>query len=123
MSRFDLSTQAKVDLEETWTYISENSAHFADKTIDELISKFRLLAGNPKIGKFRHDLMVDLRLFSFKNYNIFYFQTDFGVEIYRVNYIVKDLDDISRTVQDAVNFNAEVGLKIENIVVFEREKT
>ena len=100
MSRFDLSTQAKVDLEETWTYISENSAHFADKTIDELISKFWLLAGNPKIGKFRHDLMVDLRLFSFKNYNIFYFQTDFGVEIYRVLHSSRDVIQIFDDVID-----------------------
>jgi toxin ParE1/3/4 len=79
-----LSPQAKFDLKEVWLYISEDSREFADKAIDSILNKCEFLALNPKIGKTRYDLILELRLFPFKNYNIFYFQTDFGVEIYRV---------------------------------------
>ena len=90
MARFDLSPLAKTDLEDVWTHISENSGFYADKTIDELISKFKLLAENPKIGSFHHNLIIDLRLFPFKNYNIFYFPIENGVEIYRVLHSSRD---------------------------------
>ena len=36
------------------------------------------------MGRDRSDLMVDLRQFPFDRYNIFYFQIENGVEIYRV---------------------------------------
>lgn len=84
MARFDLSPLAKADLEDVWTHISENSSFYADKAIDELISKFKLLADNPKIGSFYHNLIIDLHLFPYKNYNIYCFQTESGIEIYRV---------------------------------------
>ncbi len=103
MPRYDLTTQAKADLEETWTYIAEDSEHFADKTIDELISRFKLLAESPKIGTFRHDLVVDLRLFSFKNHNIYYFQTDFGVEIFRILHSSRDNIQVFDTEIDKLN--------------------
>jgi plasmid stabilization system protein ParE len=103
MARFDLSTQAKIDLEETWTYISEDSEYFADKLVNELISRFKLLADNPKIGAFRHDLVLDLRLFPFKNYNIFYFQREFGIEIHRLLHSSRDNIQIFDTEIDRLN--------------------
>jgi toxin ParE1/3/4 len=103
MARFDLSPMANVDLEETWTYIAEDSEHFADKTIDELISRFKLLAGNPQIGIFRNDIIVDLRLFSFKKHNIYYFITEFGVEIYRVLHSSRDNIQVFDTEIDKLN--------------------
>ncbi len=45
---------------------------------------------NPKIGRQRNDLIVNLRQFPFKNYNIYYFQTKNGVEIYRVLHSSRD---------------------------------
>ena len=79
-----LSPFAQNDLKETWLYISDNSREFADKTIDQILQKCQLLAKNPKIGKTKDEIIIGLRSFPFKNYNIFYFQTESGVEIYRV---------------------------------------
>jgi toxin ParE1/3/4 len=103
MSRFDLSPQANKDLKETWTYIAEDNEHFADKTIDELISRFKLLADNPQLGMFRNDLIADLRLFTFKKHNIYYFQTELGVEIYRVLHSSRDNLQIFDTEIDKLN--------------------
>ena len=85
-----LSPFAENDLKQTWLYISENSLEFADKTIDEILQKCHFLAKNPKIGKIKNELIVGLRLFPYKRYNIFYFQTEFGVEIYRVLHSSRD---------------------------------
>lgn len=45
---------------------------------------------NPKMGVMKDNVIVDLRMFPFENYNIFYFQTDFGVEIYRILHRSRD---------------------------------
>jgi toxin ParE1/3/4 len=95
-----LSPFAKSDLNEIWLYISDNSQEFADKTIDEILQRCRLLAKNPKLGRTRHDLIVDLRLFSYKRYNIFYFPTEEGVEIYRVLHSSRDIIQIFDDVID-----------------------
>jgi len=40
-----------------------------------------------------------------------------------VNYIVKDLDNVSRTVQNAINFNAVFDDEIKYVVIFVWEQT
>lgn len=98
LSSARLSPYAAADLKEIWLYISDNSREFADKTIDIILRKCEFIASNPKIGRTRHDLIIDLRLFPYKNYNIFYFITETGVEIYRVLHSSRDnvqvFDDI-----------------------------
>ena len=79
-----LSPFAQNDLRETWLYISDNSREFADRTIEEILQKCQFLAKNPKIGKTKDEVIIGLRSFPFKNYNIFYFQTESGIEIQRV---------------------------------------
>jgi toxin ParE1/3/4 len=95
-----LSPQAKFDLKEIWLYISEDNRELADKAIDRLINKCEFLALNPKIGRTRHDLILELRLFPFKNYNIFYFISDNGIEIYRVLHSSRDVIQIFDDVID-----------------------
>lgn len=85
-----LSPFAKEDLREIWRYISEDSKEFADKTIDSILKKCEFISLNPKIGKACYDLIIDLRLFPFKNYNIYYFPTETGIEIYRVIHSSRD---------------------------------
>lgn len=86
-----LSPFAQNDLKETWLYISDNSQEFADKTIDQILEKCQFLAKNPKIGKTKDEIIVGLRQFPFRNYNIFYFQTEFGIEIHRVLHSSRDV--------------------------------
>jgi toxin ParE1/3/4 len=98
-----LSPDAAADLKEIWLYISDNSREFADKTIDTLLQKCEFLAANPKIGRTRHDLIIDLRLFPYKKYNIYYFITTEGVEIYRVLHASRDNIQIFDDVIDQAN--------------------
>ena len=85
-----LSPFAQNDLKETWLYISANSSKFADKMIDQILQKCQFLAKNPKIGVMKDEIIIGLRSFPFKNYNIFYFQTESGVEIYCVLHSSRD---------------------------------
>ncbi|MGI9055158.1 MAG: type II toxin-antitoxin system RelE/ParE family toxin [Pyrinomonadaceae bacterium] len=95
-----LSPFAADDLREIWLYISENSREFADRTIEMILQKCKFISSNPKIGRTRHDLIIDLRLFPYKNYNIFYFIIDDGVEIYRVLHSSRDVIQIFDDVID-----------------------
>lgn len=66
------------------------------------MDKCVLLSRNPKIGRERNDLMISLRLFPFKNYNIYYFPIEAGVEIYRVIHSSRDNVQIfDQTIDDA----------------------
>ena len=98
-----LSPFAENDLRETWLYISENSLEFADKTIKELLQKFNFLAINPKVGTAKDRIIIGLRLFPYKNYNIYYFITEFGVEIYRNLHSSRDNVQVFDTEIDKLN--------------------
>ncbi len=86
----ELSELAFSDLDEIWLFISRDSAYYADKTIDEIISRISMLGLNPKTGSTRDDLLSGLRLFPYNDYNIFYFPTDNGIEIFRVLHSARD---------------------------------
>jgi len=84
MAKFTVSHFAETDLEEILLYLAENKKDLAIKLIQEMMKRFDLIANNPKIGTTKDKIIIGLRLFPFKNYNVFYFQTESGVEIYRV---------------------------------------
>jgi len=71
-------------LDEIWHFISEDNETAADKLIEDLAAKFQLLADNKEIGTRQDDFIVEMRLFPFKKYHIYYFPNKDGVEIYRV---------------------------------------
>ena len=85
---------AQGDIKETWQYLSEQGDEAAARPIREIIGKCKLLAYNPKIGRERNDLILNLRQFPLKNYNIFYFPIENGVEIYRVLHRSRDVIQI-----------------------------
>lgn len=84
MARFRLAPSAQNDLDEIWRYISENNETAAEKFIRELSRTFELLAENKEIGTRQDDFLVTMRMFPFKSYQIYYFASETGVEIYRV---------------------------------------
>ncbi len=84
------TTAARSDIEGTWLYFGEFGEDVAEKLIRQIIEKCEALSMNPKIGRERNDLILDLRQFPFKNYNIFYFPIENGVEIYRVLHSSRD---------------------------------
>lgn len=94
---------ALTDIKGTWQYLSEQGDGIAERQIKEIISKCKLIALNPKIGRERNDLILNLRQFPLKNYNIFYFQKEFGVEIYRVLHSSRDNVQVFDTEIDKLN--------------------
>ncbi len=79
-----ISETARRDLQEIWSYVAEYDVDAAHKIIRELSKNFDLLEANPKLGRRQDGLIVEMRLFPFKNYHVYYFPIADGVEIYRV---------------------------------------
>jgi toxin ParE1/3/4 len=90
MAEFTIAPLADADLDEIWLYISEDNEPAADKFIRALASKFQLLADNREIGRRQDDFIVEMRMFPYRKYHIYYFPTDNGVEIYRVLHGARD---------------------------------
>ncbi len=52
--------QAKEDLINIWSFISEDSHHNADRFLDLLEEKCQILASNPLMGRSREELIPNL---------------------------------------------------------------
>jgi toxin ParE1/3/4 len=94
MANYELSEFAIIDLKEIWKYIAENNVSSAQKLVKELMQKFELLAQNPKLGTLKDKYVINMRSFPHKNYVIFYFPIENGIEIYRVIHGAMDIDDL-----------------------------
>jgi toxin ParE1/3/4 len=94
MAKFTIAPAAESDLDEIWQYIAENNETAAEKFIRELARKFELLASNKEIGTRQDDFMIEMRMFPFKSYHIYYFATDEGVEIYRILHGRRDIEGL-----------------------------
>ncbi len=99
--RLEFSALAKNDLDETWSYIAGNSVRFADKVMDDLHRTFELVAKSPFLCRSRDDLFVGMRMHPHGRYNIFYFQVENGVEIYRVLHGSRDNVQVFEDVIDS----------------------
>ena len=89
---YSLTAAAEDDLKEIWVYIAENNQVAADKLIEAIFGKFQLLADNKEIGRRQDEFIIEMRMFPFKNYHIYYFPTEIGVEIYRVLHGSRDVE-------------------------------
>lgn len=78
------TAQAEQDLIEFWIYIAQDNPDAADQMLDELESKFTLLAEQPYLGPARPDLSQGMRYFPVGNYLVLYREIAGGVEIVRV---------------------------------------
>lgn len=84
MTRYRLSVQSRLDLNEIWLYIAADNVTAADRFIDELVSRFQTLAAEPGIGRTRDELAESLRSFPVGNYVILYRTIQDGIEVVRV---------------------------------------
>ena len=89
---YTLTAEAENDLKEIWVYIAENNRSAADKLIEGIFGKFQLLADNKEIGKRQDNFIIEMRMFPFKKYHIYYFPGGEGVEIYRVLHGSRDIE-------------------------------
>jgi toxin ParE1/3/4 len=91
------SPRAKADLLEIWDYIADNSETRADTFIDSLDKTLHTLAGQPDMGRMRHELEEGLRSFPIGRYIVFYRPTTEGIEVVRVLHSALDLTTIFQT--------------------------
>ena len=94
MARASISPSALTDLEEIHSYISDDDPSNADQFTDKILTRFRMLAENPQAGRVWSNPRTHLRIFPIKSYLIFYVETNFGVEIFRVLHCARDIDSI-----------------------------
>jgi toxin ParE1/3/4 len=82
---------ARQDLGDIWDYAAESDIERADRLLDAIGERCRRLAEYPEMGRARHELLVNLRSFTVKNYVIFYQPIDDGIEVLRVLHGARDV--------------------------------
>jgi toxin ParE1/3/4 len=86
---------AKQDLRDIWRGLAEYSGlAFADSTLANIESKFRLLAQFPNSGRSRDELLVGLRSYPVGDLVIFYRILEPTVKVVRVLHGRRDIDVI-----------------------------
>ena len=94
MQNFRLSTAAESDLTDIWTYRADSGEARADELIERLVEQFIMLATFPKAGRSRPEIKKGLRSFVAERHVIFYRSIDQGIEIVRVLYGTRDIENI-----------------------------
>ncbi len=92
MTRYRLSTQARADLDAIYDYVAGDSAAAAERLLDMLEQKFRLLGNRPLLGQLRPEVAEGLRCFAAGNYVVCYRVQPPGVEIVRVIHGARDVE-------------------------------
>ncbi|MBK9364011.1 MAG: type II toxin-antitoxin system RelE/ParE family toxin [Rubrivivax sp.] len=92
MARVTRRPLAAADILDIWDHIAEDSLDQADRWVDKLDEKFKLIAAQPLMGRARHELAADLRSFPFGRYVIFYAPVDGGIDVVRLLHSARDVD-------------------------------
>lgn len=84
--RLEIWRHPKVDddLLEIWLFIARDNVAAADRVLDHIEAKLRLLADYPEIGRGRPDIAPNARMLPVLNYLVLYKLADERVEIVRV---------------------------------------
>lgn len=96
MSRVVVSELAETDLIDLWTFVARDNPSAADRLIDQIYEKLRLLATTPKLGRPRPELHASIRSFVVDQYVIFYRKATKGIEVARVLHGHRDLPSLFR---------------------------
>jgi toxin ParE1/3/4 len=98
MNRFRLSRQARADIHAIWDYIGivNDNPSGAEKQVETLFAKLRLLAAQPMMGELREDLRPELRTFTAGSYVILYYAKTHGIEVAGVVHGARDLETMFR---------------------------
>lgn len=94
MSRVHKLPQAQEDLLDIWVHIASDSPFHADRFLDLLHDKMRLLADTPGIGTQRAELSSGLRGLPVGNYVVFYRPATGGIEVVRVLHGSRDIETL-----------------------------
>jgi len=92
MARVTRRPLAAADILDIWDHIAEDSLDQADRWVDNLDEKLKLIATQPLIGRAREDLAAGMRSFPSGRYVIFYAPIDGGIDVVRVLHSARDID-------------------------------
>lgn len=82
---------ARGDLLEIWLHIAQDNLEAADRFLETIHDKCRLLAGQPEMGPDRSDLGPHVRSFAVRDYLIYYRPIRGGIEVLRVLHGARDI--------------------------------
>lgn len=85
---------AAADILDIWDHIAEDSVEQADRWVDKLDEKFKLIATQPLMCRARHELAANVRSFPFGRYVIFYEPIEDGIDVVRVLHSARDIDAV-----------------------------
>ena len=83
--------KAREDLLDIWCHIGCDNLNHADRYLDFIEEKLKLLATTHGMGRLYNDLGLGLRVFPVDDYLIFYRQSVGGIDVVRVLHGVRDL--------------------------------
>jgi toxin ParE1/3/4 len=95
--RIRIAGQARIDLDEIWLYIVQESGNMdaATRVIGSITEKFALFVRFPFIGKsLDSKTRPNIRTFSVGNYTIFYSTKSGEIRILRILHTSRDLQSI-----------------------------
>jgi toxin ParE1/3/4 len=92
VNTYRITKQAESDLEEIYVYVAQYSRAAANRLHDLFFDRFQFLADTQQAGTQRDDLRRGLRLFSARDYVIFFFVNPSGVEIAGVLHGARDYE-------------------------------
>ncbi|NHZ34096.1 type II toxin-antitoxin system RelE/ParE family toxin [Massilia rubra] len=96
MGAVTVRPRARIDLDEIWDFIAQDSVTQADAFIGRMSATIQLLAQQPDLGRLREDLSHGVRSFPFERYVVFYLPTKSGVELVRVLHGARDVEALLR---------------------------
>ena len=95
MAQILFTPLATEDLQQIWVYIAENAeSEVANKFLLEIKKKCEAIAEFPESGRLRHEFLINLRSFPFKNYIIFYLPLADGIEVLRIIHGSRDIKQV-----------------------------
>jgi toxin ParE1/3/4 len=94
MARIRRTRKAKADVAGIWRNIALDNFDAAERWLETIDAKVRLLAEFPGLGPSRDELGVGLQSYPVGNYLIFYRRMKGGIEIIRVLHGARDLPEI-----------------------------
>jgi toxin ParE1/3/4 len=94
MARITRRPLAAADILDIWEHIAEGSIEQADRWVDKLDEKFKLIATQPLMGRARDELAVGLRSFAVGRYVSFCEPIGGGIDVVRVLHSARDVDAV-----------------------------
>lgn len=90
MSRLKIDAEARCDLRRIYDYIARGNPAAAERTLDDIRDRFRLLMKFPDVGESVEHLGTGIRRFSVGSYGIYFRKQQATVEIVRVLHAAQD---------------------------------